>query len=175
MSAEVYLAVGYALFLVITAGALDRMARHSHSRSDRYRTAGFEYDNRLDAWTCPQGEHLQRVGVDHELRLARYQARARVCNACPAKGGCTDSDTGRELARALDPWPHSEAGRFHRGIAVAMIGLAALILTIATVRNHEPSELALLVPALGIVTAILARAMGVFRAMPSGFPAGASE
>jgi hypothetical protein len=168
--AEVYLALGYAAFLVLAAGGLDLMARHSHARSDRYRTAGFEYDHRLDLWTCPEGELLRHAGIDHQRRLARYRANAVVCNACPAKAGCTDSATGREIARPIDPWPHSEAGRFHRGIAVAMMGLAALILTIAAVRNHEPSQLALLAPALGLVLVILGRATAALRAAPAAFP-----
>lgn len=168
------MAVGYALFLILAAAAIDRIARHSHARSDRYRTAGFEYDARLDAWTCPEGQHLHHVGIDHERRLARYQAKANICNACPVKGDCTQSDTGREIARALDPWPHSEAGRFHRGIALAMLGLAALILAIALARNHSPSEVALLVPALGVVGAVMTRALDAFRAAPAGFPDAAS-
>ena len=163
MGTEVYLALGYSTFLMLAAAGLDLMARHSHARSDRYRTAGFEYDPRLDAWTCPEGEHLRHVGIDHELRLARYRARADVCNACPAKADCTESDGGREIARPLDPWPHSEAGRFHRGIALALMGLAAVILLLAVLRNHDPAELAVLVPALAVVLAIAARASEAFR------------
>jgi hypothetical protein len=167
---EVYLALGYAAFLMLAAGALDLTARHSHARTDRYRTAGFAYDHRLDIWTCPEGELLRHTGIDHDRRLARYRARADVCNQCPAKTECTDSDTGREIARPLDPWPHSEAGRFHRGIAVAIMCLAAVILAIAAVRNHEPSQLGLLAPGLGVVLLILARTSAAFRAGPAVFP-----
>lgn len=167
---EVYLALGYAAFLMLAAGTLDLIARHSHARTARYRTAGFEYDHRLDVWTCPEGELLRHTAVDHDRRLARYRARAEVCNQCPAKAECTDSDSGREIARPLDPWPQSEAGRFHRGIAIAIMGLAAVILAIAAVRNHEQSQLALLAPALGVVLAILARASAAFRAAPAVFP-----
>jgi hypothetical protein len=170
MSSEVYLAVGYAAFLMASAGAIDLIAQHAHARSNRYRTAGFDYDPGLDVWTCPEGEYLHRVGLDHQRRVAHYRARAEVCNACRAKDECTDADTGREVARALDPWPHSEAGRFHRGIALAMMALAALILTLETVRNHEPNELALLAPALAFVIVVIARAGAVFRSTPSGFP-----
>lgn len=175
MAAEVYLALGYGAFLMAAAGALDLMARHSHQRSDRYRTAGFEYDPGLDAWTCSESQHLHRVGLDHERRLAHYRAKANVCNSCPAKGDCTDSETGREIARALDPWPHSEAGRFHRGIALAMMALAAVILALALVRHHEPDALVLLGPTLGVVVAIIARASAVFRTTPSGFPGSVTD
>jgi len=175
VATEVYLALGYAAFLMAAAGLLDLMARHSHARSERYRTAGFDYDHGLDAWTCPEGQYLHRVGIDHQRRLAHYRARADVCNACPAKAECTDSDSGREIARALDPWPHSEAGRFHRGIALAMVGLAALILVLAAVRHHEPDELGLLVPATAAVAVIIGRASAAFRGTTSGFPDPAAD
>ena len=124
MSAEALLALGYAAFLLAAAIGLDLLARHSHTRSMRYRTAGFSFQPELDLWECPEGQQLHRVETDHRQRLARYRASPRICNACPAKADCTDSDRGREIVRPLDPWPHSEAGRFHRGIALLMVALA---------------------------------------------------
>lgn len=167
---EALLAAGYALFLLAVAGGLDFMARHSHRRSERYRTAGFTYHHHLDAWECPEGQHLHRVELDHERRLARYRGKAHVCNACPVKDGCTDSDEGRQIARALDPWPHSEAGRFHRGICVVLIGLGALIAAVALARNNEPAELLLLGAVLGVALGALLRTGATFRSTPSGFP-----
>lgn len=55
----------------------------------------------------------------------RYRASPTVCNACPVKATCTTSAHGREVARGVDPWPSSEAERFHRGIACAVAVLAA--------------------------------------------------
>jgi hypothetical protein len=46
---EVFLAVGYAIFLLGVALGLDLLARHSHVRSERYRTAGFTYHHAHDA------------------------------------------------------------------------------------------------------------------------------
>ena len=41
----------------------------------------------------------------------------------PAQGRRARTPTdGREIVRPLDPWPHSEAGRFHRGIVAAARG-----------------------------------------------------
>ena len=170
LGTEAILAAAYAAFLLLCAGGLDWLARHSHRRSEAYRTAGFTFHPHLDLWECPEGERLQRVEHDHHQRLARYRARAHVCNQCPAKAECTDSDEGREITRALDPWPHSEAGRFHRGISVVMIGLAALIAAIALVRNTEPSEILLLAPVLAIATVVLLRTIESFRTTPTGFP-----
>ena len=55
VSPEVLLFACYAAFLLLAAAALDRLARHSHARSDRYRTAGFRYHPEHDAWVCPAG------------------------------------------------------------------------------------------------------------------------
>ncbi len=135
----------------------------------RFRTAGFTYDQTHDHWKCPEGQHLWPHEFDHERRLVRYRAKAHVCNGCPRKEACTDSDRGREIVRPLDPWPHSEAGRFHRGISLMMIVLSAMILTVEGIRHHEPAETALLLGAAGaggargrLAVARLSRAPGRF-------------
>ena len=144
MTPEVVLAAGYAGLLIAGAFVLEWLSAHTHRRSLRYRTAGFAYDEDHDHWECPQGEHLWPHEFDDERRLVRYRAKAHVCNACPLKDACTDSDHGREIVRPLDPWPHSEAGRFHRGIALLMVALGLLIVVVEAVRHHAGLELALL-------------------------------
>jgi hypothetical protein len=170
LSAEAALAVGYAVFLVFMALGIDRLARHSHHRSGRYRTAGFTYDPAVDAWTCPEGEFLHRLDLDHSRGVVRYRARAAVCNACPAKDGCTDSDDGREIVRAVDPWPHSEVGRFHRGLSAVLLFLAAAICVVAIARNQGASDLAALATCLAVVLAILARMIPGALAPPPNAP-----
>ena len=145
---EVLLAAAYAGILLAVALGLDLLARHSHARTERYRTGGFRFHRHLDAWECPEGEHLHLREVDHERRLARYRARPHVCNACAAKPACTDSDQGRELTRPLDAWPRSEAGRFHRVISLALVALAAVISLVALLRHHEPAEAIVLLAVL---------------------------
>lgn len=167
---ETLLAAGYAVFLIAAAIALDRLARHAQHRSERYRTGGFNYMAGLDAWECPEGERLDRVETDHELRLVRYRARAHVCNTCRLKDACTDSDEGREIAASLDSWPHSEAGRFHRGIAVVMVALAVLVLAAAAMLHHGPGDLMLLGAGLVGVTLAGLYLIADFRETPSGFP-----
>jgi hypothetical protein len=169
---EVLLAAGYAIFLLGVAGGLDRLARHSHVRSERYRTAGFAYHPTHDAWICPEDQILMRSEVDHERRLVRYRGRPQVCNYCPAKTECTDSDEGREVVRAMDPWPHSEAGRFHRGISLTVTLVAGLILAAEVLRNHAPSELAVLGITLVVVALAAWRLHAAFRASPANFPLG---
>lgn len=152
MRAETLLAGGYAAFLVAAAAALEWLSAHTHRRSLRYRTAGFAYDARQDHWCCPEGQHLKLHELDHQRRLARYRAKAHLCNACPRKASCTDSDQGREIVRPLDPWPHSEAGRFHRILSLTLIVVAVMVVVVEAVRNHAPLEAGLLA---GLLTATL--------------------
>ena len=169
--AEVWLATGYAAFLGLCALCIEWLSAHTHRRSLRWRPAGFDYDAVHDRWSCPEGQDLWPHEFDHERRLVRYRAKAHICNGCPRKADCTDSDRGREIVRPLDPWPHSEAGRFHRGLSLVLMVLAALILVVEMVRNHSGPEVALalgLLAATGVVARFLLRD---FRAHPSGFPA----
>ena len=171
MHVEVFLAAGYAAFLLCVAVGLDLLARYSHVRSLRYRNAGFTYHPAHDAWICPEDQILTRTETDHELRLVRYRARSQICNHCPVKNDCTDSEHGREVVRAMDPWPHSEAGRFHRGISVVVALIAALILAAETLRNHAPLELAVLGATLVVVALTLWHLHAAFRTTPANFPA----
>ncbi len=101
----------------------------------------------------------------------RYRAKAHICNGCPRKDACTDSDRGREIVRPHDPWPHSEAGRFHRTISLLMVILAALVLVVAGARNHQPAEAAALVGALAVSLLAGWWLLRGLRAHPSNFPA----
>jgi hypothetical protein len=165
------LGAGYAALLTVGAFGLEWLSAHTHRRALRFRTAGFAYHPDHDHWLCPEGELLWPHELDRERRLVRYRARAHVCNTCPSKHRCTDSDHGREIVRPLDPWPHSEAGRFHRVIALVLVALAALVLAVALARHHAPAEAALLAAQLG-ATALAARwLLRDLRAHPAGFPA----
>ncbi len=170
MSAETIAAVAYSAFLVACALGLDALGRHAHERSGRFHTQGFDYDARLDLWVCPEGEQLRSFLVDHRHRVARYRARPMVCNACPAKDGCTDSDQGREIVRPLDPWPHSEAGRFHRGISVVLLGLATVIALAGILITPSLPDLIPLGLMLTVAALLGLRMSRAFASMPSGFP-----
>jgi hypothetical protein len=170
LAPESLMAAGYGLFLALCALGLDALARLSNRRSERYRTAGFTYMESVDAWECPEGERLHRVETDLDMRLVRYRARARVCNSCRLKDACTDSDNGREIARALDSWPHSEAGRFHRGIALAMVGFSLLVICAGVGLNHGAADIAVLGAALLASALVGLYLLADLRSTPSGFP-----
>jgi hypothetical protein len=167
---ETLLVAGYAVFLLATAAALDALARHTHHRSERFRTAGFTYHREHDHWVCPKDQVLWPLQYDAELRLVRYRAKPHICNACPAKHRCTSSDLGREVVRPLDPWPHSEAGRFHRGVALVLVILAAVITAVEVLRHHGGAELMLLAGTATVIGAVAWWLTGHLRATPANFP-----
>jgi DDE family transposase len=171
MNAEVVLAASYAGALLLGALALEWLSAHTHRRALRYRTAGFTYDDAHDHWTCPEGQQLWPHDFDHERRLVRYRAKAHICNGCPRKADCTDSDRGREVVRPLDPWPHSEAGRFHRGLSLMLVALAAFTLAVEAARHHRPAEAAVLLGALVVAALAARRLVRDFLSHPAGFPA----
>ncbi|GAB0104206.1 hypothetical protein JMUB6875_31800 [Nocardia sp. JMUB6875] len=169
---ETILIAGYAMVLIVGAFLLDQLARHVQRRSDRHRTAGFRYVPDHDHWVCPTNQPLWPHRIDGEARLVRYRARPSVCNACPAKHDCTTSSSGREITRALDQWPHSEAGRFHRGIALMLVVLAALFVVIGVVSHLTVGDLATLAPVALVCTGAGWVLTGHFRHTPADFPAG---
>jgi len=171
VSPETLLFSGYAAFLLLAAAVMEWLSAHTHRRSLRYRTAGFTYDPTHDHWQCPEGQHLWPHEFDSDRRLVRYKAKAHVCNGCPRKDACTDSETGREIVRPLDPWPHSEAGRFHRGLSLLLVALAVLVVTIGLIRHHQPDEAALLIALLAAAALIGRWLLRDLRAHPANFPA----
>lgn len=137
---ETLLASGYALLLLLIAAGLEWMGRHSQRRAGQYHHRGFRFHKHADHWECPHGARLERAEIDNQLRVIRYRAPAHTCNGCPLKSRCTDSDSGREISVSLDPWLNTEIGRFHRGISLALLILAVLILAVELFRGQGPER-----------------------------------
>jgi hypothetical protein len=131
---EVLLACGYAVFLVAIAAVLEKVAKHAQRRTEQYELAGFRYHPGFDRWECPVGNHLVRVETDDALRIVRYRAPAKHCNACHKKSDCTDSDQGREIENRLDLWLQTGLSRFHRGLSLTLLVLAGSLLLVETLR-----------------------------------------
>ena len=83
----------------------------------------------------------------HDVRIRSIETatcidvRAGDCNACSLKNNCTDSNDGRLLKSHLDSWIESELRRFHRGISLALLLLATIILVAEAVRYAAPRDL----------------------------------
>jgi hypothetical protein len=159
---EVVLSVAYALFLGGAAALLERLARHSHRRAEQYRNSGFTYRQKYDLWECPAGQPLTRSETDYERRVVRYRAPGHVCNSCSLKNNCTDSDDGRVIERPWDSWLQSELRRFHRGISLALLALAILLLVIEGALHRTPAELLLLGSLLFPIMVAGTRILGPF-------------
>jgi Transposase DDE domain len=157
---EVLLASGYALFLVAVAICLERLGRHTHQRSRQYQTAGFTYHQHLNVWECPAGQYLKLWAFDSQRRITQYRAEAKSCNSCALKKNCTDSEDGRKLEHHLDSWLQSEVRRFHRGISLALLFLAGLILSLEMALQTATADLAVLLSAM-VPVAIVARRLGL--------------
>ena len=160
MTAEVVFRRLLAGCLTSGAFALEWLSSHTHRRRPAvsYRRIHVRREPRRLALPARNAWPQE---LDRERRLVRYRARAPVCNACPAKHQCTDSDPhGREVVRSLDPWPHSETGRFHRVIALMLVALAGLILVVEIARNHSAPEAALV---LGLLLPIALAARWLVR------------
>ncbi|WP_102418440.1 hypothetical protein [Mycobacterium sp. 4858] len=150
-AASVWLIAGYSLALVAIGWSFDSMARSASARAARWRTGQFTYRPDHDAWVCPQDHWLWPTSFDPRHRVMRYRAQPVVCNSCPVKTGCTTSDHGREISREVDPWPHSDAGRFHRGIACCVAGFG-IVLPLATMfSNHSGADVLVLAGTISIV------------------------
>jgi hypothetical protein len=146
-----WLVSGYALLLVAVAWGFDRMAKRASDRAEQWHSGGFVYHEDHDAWKCPEDQWLWPTSFDPENRVMRYRAKPSICNSCPVKDTCTSSASGREVSRQVDQWPHSEAGRFHRGIACAIAGLAMLMILGQALIGHGPADLLVLGGALLLV------------------------
>jgi hypothetical protein len=153
---EALLAGAYAFFLAVIATALELMARHAHRRSMAVPTKGFMYHGGLDVWICPTGQHLHRTHSNHAAGVFRYRAEARICNECAVKRHCTDSEEGRVIEQYADSWLQSGLRQFHRGLSLALLVLAFLVLSVELFRQQGLVEqiaigiLALLIGARGV-------------------------
>lgn len=142
---ETWLTIGYAGLLVVIAYGIDTFARRAAAKVEQHRSGGFVYHEDHDAWLCPQDQWLWPKSFDPDNRVMRYRGSPTVCNACPVKQTCTASNDGREVIRAIDSWPASEAARFHRGIACAVSAIAVIWpLAMALAAETVPETLLLL-------------------------------
>lgn len=166
----VWFAVCYGVFLLFVAHVLDRLAQRTATRTNDWRSGGFTYHEDHDAWMCPEDQWLWPISFDPDNRVMRYRAAPTVCNACPVKETCTTSEHGRQVGRNVDPWPNSEAERFHRGIACVVVVLALVWPLAVMLQNRTALELTV----LGGTTAAIALGSwplwSHLRRSPAGFP-----
>ncbi|WP_199711051.1 hypothetical protein [Tessaracoccus antarcticus] len=166
----VWLAAGYGLLLLVVAWGIDLAARRTAQRTTAWRSGAFTYHKDHDAWICPEDQWLWPQSFDPGNRVMRYRANPVVCNSCPVKDTCTTSNTGREISRNVDPWPSSEAERFHRGIACCIVVLAMLWPAITLLTASSALERIMLATVLAIVVVTSLPLWSHLRRTPANFP-----
>jgi hypothetical protein len=124
---EAWLILGYVVLVLAGARLFEALARAHFGRARRYAEMGFAYDADGDHYQCPQGERLALHLIDPHRRLAVYRAPASRCNDCALKASCTPHDEGRHIYRPLAAWAETDIGRFHRRLALLMVGVGATI------------------------------------------------
>lgn len=155
LSLEYVLILGYAVLLALIALLLEMAARRAHQRSLNMSTAGFTYHPERDVWKCPRDQHLFPVFSDRQHGVVVYRAPASVCNVCPSKAACTDSNTGREIERRIPNGLEYGMQRFHRAMSLMLLVLASAMLIVELIRADGLSPRL----ALGIVLATLCLVM----------------
>ena len=120
---------GYAAVLLVVAWLFDQMGQRSATKSARWRTGNFVYHSDQDAWKCHEDQWLWPASFDPDKRVIRYAGQHAICGRCPVKQECSPTPGPRELTRQLDPWPFSDAGRFHRGISLCVAVIAVFMPT----------------------------------------------
>ena len=166
-----WLTIGYAAALVAIAYGIDTFARRAAAKVEQHRSGAFVYHEDHDAWLCPQDQWLWPKSFDPDNRVMRYRGSPSICNACPVKQTCTTSNDGREVSRAIDSWPTSEAARFHRGIACAVSAIAVIWPLAMALAADTVAEALLLVGfalAVGVVSLPLWSHLRRTPAVPAG-------
>lgn len=170
-SISVVLVCVYAACLLVVAVAFDRLGARSALRSASWRHGNFLYHEDADAWKCHEDQWLWPTSFDPEKRVIRYAGQHAICGRCPAKAECSPTPGPRELTRNVDPWPHSEAGRFHRGVSVAIAAVALMmVLAMLLFGATDTADVILLLAALALVLAVGIPLSRHLRNTPDGFP-----
>ena len=170
VSTPVWLVSGYAAFLVVIAPSSTGLRAGSR---DIPRPGGPGRSPTTATTTPGSAPKSNGCGRCRSTRTCAPRSTAATrssATAAPSKVRApTRTAAGKSFAR-WTPWPHSEAGRFHRGIACSLV-LLALLLPLATlVTRSHPLDAIVLVAVLVLVALTGLPLVSHLRHTPSGFP-----
>jgi hypothetical protein len=83
-------------------------------RTKYYPASLFQYDSKKNHYVCPQGQILPLHSRRKTEQVILYCAKAKVCNACPVKGQCTGSKSGRHIFRSFFQEHLDKAGSYRQ-------------------------------------------------------------
>jgi hypothetical protein len=70
-------------------------------RTKFYPAERFHYEAEHDHYLCPQGQTLRLATRRQSEQVFIYAGDAAVCNTCPVKAECTESQSGRHIFRSF--------------------------------------------------------------------------
>jgi len=102
------------------------------------------YHDDVDGWRCHEDQWLWPTAFDPDKRVIRYEGAHAICGRCPSKDSCSPTPGPREITRPVDPWPYSDAGRFHRGVGLVIACVGVFIPVLLMVVFHAAGDLIVL-------------------------------
>jgi len=75
-------------------------AAQTRRPNDKFPLAQFDYDPRLDQYTCPAGESLLYSHTISSTQRRVYKAQPHVCSQCVIRSHCTTSKHGRTVSHS---------------------------------------------------------------------------
>jgi hypothetical protein len=156
----------YVFILWFGGWLLDCAARAHFRRAQRFAHTGFDYDEELDRYECPQGELLTLHTFDDRNKLAIYKAPASTCNECVLKQFCTPHDEGRRVYRSLTEFHETDVGKFHRALSVIALAVALVFCVGGSIAWwNKPGQWLLMISA-AIGTVLVWRSVREFNTEP---------
>ena len=141
---SVWLIAVYALIMLAAAWVVDVLGSRSARHSMSWRHADFVYHDDVDGWRCHEDQWLWPTAFDPDKRVIRYEGAHAICGRCPSKDSCSPTPGPREITRPVDPWPYSDAGRFHRGVGLVIACVGVFIPVLLMVVFHATGDLIVL-------------------------------
>jgi transposase len=70
-----------------------------HKSEGLFPKEAFHYDEAADVYICPVGHRLRPRRFHQRRQMTDYVADQKICTRCPLRAECTNSKTGRSVAR----------------------------------------------------------------------------
>lgn len=141
---SVWLVSAYALIMLAAGWVVDVLGSRSARHSMSWRHSDFMYHDDVDGWRCHEDQWLWPTAFDPDKRVIRYEGAHAICGRCPSKDSCSPTPGPREITRPVDPWPYSDAGRFHRGVGLVITCVGVFIPMLLMMAFHATGDLIVL-------------------------------
>ncbi|WP_310993089.1 IS1182 family transposase [Aequorivita marina] len=96
-----------------TLVAIPAIGRASQAPDPRYNAENFQYDQKTDTYTCPEGNRLTSNQSRYKARNYTFkQYKTKACKGCPARDLCTKAKNGKIVQRSeYTPYIEANASR----------------------------------------------------------------